>query len=91
MLREINEALERIDAGTFGICLGTGQAIGKARLMARPWAKYCIEYARLIEKGLVRAEESSSGDEDRDEEFSPSIAVDDEEIEVEEEIPDSEE
>jgi DnaK suppressor protein len=91
MLREINEALERIDAGTYGICLGTGQAIGKARLLARPWAKYCIEYARLIEKGLVRIEESSSSDEDHDEDFSPSIAVDDEEIEVEEEIPDSEE
>ncbi len=54
MLGEINEALERIDKGTYGICLGTGLAIGKARLKARPWAKYCIEYARLIEKGLAR-------------------------------------
>ncbi len=54
LLAEINEALERIDKGTYGICLGTGLAIGKARLKARPWAKYCIEYARMIEKGLVR-------------------------------------
>jgi len=54
MLAEIDEALGRIGEGTYGICLGTGKPIGKARLNARPWAKYCIEYARLIEKGLVR-------------------------------------
>lgn len=54
LLTEINDALERIDNGTFGICLGTGQFIGKARLKARPWAKYCIEFARMIEKGQVR-------------------------------------
>ena len=53
MLTEINEALERIDAGTYGICLGTGEAINLARLKARPWAKYGIEYARMIEQGLV--------------------------------------
>jgi DnaK suppressor protein len=53
LLNEINEALERIDGGTFGICLGTGQPIGKARLKARPWAKFCIEYARKRELGLA--------------------------------------
>ncbi len=54
MLAEIEEALARINNGTYGICFGTGKPIGKPRLRARPWAKYCIEYARLIEKGLVR-------------------------------------
>lgn len=53
ILREIDEALERIDNGTYGICLGTGKAITKARLRAKPWAKYCIEYARLLELGRV--------------------------------------
>lgn len=65
LLGELNEALERIDKGTYGICLGTGLAIGKARLKARPWAKYCIEYARLIEKGLVRrGQEQERAEED---------------------------
>lgn len=50
LLREIDEALDRIESGTYGICLGTGRPIGKARLRARPWAKYCIEYARQIER-----------------------------------------
>ena len=54
MLNEIDEALARINDRTFGVCLGTGEPIGKARLQARPWSKYCIEYARMIEQGLVR-------------------------------------
>jgi len=66
LLDKINAALHRIDARTFGICLGTGKPIGKARLKARPWTRYCIEYARMIEKGLVRPDEDkpfSEGDE----------------------------
>ena len=63
MLAEIDEALRRIDDGTYGICLGTGKPIGRARLKARPWAKYCIEYARMIEKGLVRPGERIDEDE----------------------------
>lgn len=44
LLREIDEALERIRDKTYGICLATGKPIGKARLKAQPWAKYCMEY-----------------------------------------------
>ena len=53
LLLEINAALARMDKGVFGICLGTGRAIGKARLEAKPWARYSIDYARLVEKGLA--------------------------------------
>jgi len=53
LLREIDEALQRIEEGTFGICVATGKPITKARLRAKPWAKYCIEYARKRELGLV--------------------------------------
>lgn len=67
LLSEINAALDRIEAGTFGVCLGTGQIIGTPRLQARPWAKYCIEYAKLIEKGLVQPSEDRR---DNDEEES---------------------
>jgi len=63
LLAEIDEALERIDAGTFGICLGTDKPISKPRLRAKPWAKYCIEYARLVEQGLVDPDQVSD-DED---------------------------
>ena len=53
LLQEIDEALERIEKKNYGICLGTGKPIGKVRLEAQPWAKYSIEYARKLEKGLV--------------------------------------
>ena len=53
LLKEIDEALERIEKKTYGICLGTGDLIPIARLEAQPWAKYSVEYARKIEKGLV--------------------------------------
>ena len=57
MLREINEAIQRIDEKTYGICMGTGKVIPKARLRAKPWAKYTVEYTRLLEKGLVEPPE----------------------------------
>jgi len=53
LLKEIDEALERIEQQTYGICEGTGKSIPKARLEAQPWARYCVEYARMLEQGLV--------------------------------------
>jgi DnaK suppressor protein len=49
LLREIEEALQRIEDGTYGVCLGTNTHIQKRRLRAKPWAKYCIQYARELE------------------------------------------
>ncbi len=53
LLREIDDALQRIEQRTYGICEGTGKPIPKARLEAQPWARYCVEYARMLEQGLV--------------------------------------
>ena len=57
IILEIDEALERIEKGTYGICEGTGEPIPKARLEAQPWAKYCVEYARKLENGYVHKPE----------------------------------
>ena len=54
ILREVDEALERIENGTFGVCAATGNPIGKARLRAKPWAKYCYEYVLAQETRQVR-------------------------------------
>lgn len=51
VVREIDQALERIVAKTYGVCVATHAPIGIARLRAKPWAKYCIEYARAREEG----------------------------------------
>ena len=57
LLREIDLALGRIENKTYGICEGTGKPIPKARLEAQPWARYCVEYARMLEQGLVEEQE----------------------------------
>ena len=46
---EIQAALARIDAGTFGVCDGCGGAIDPARLRARPMSTLCIGCQRAAE------------------------------------------
>jgi DnaK suppressor protein len=41
-LREVREALGRIDAGTFGICVDCEKSINPKRMAAIPWASSCI-------------------------------------------------
>jgi RNA polymerase-binding protein DksA len=46
VLAQIDEALARIDAGTYGTCRVCGREIGEERLEARPWSDLCIDDAR---------------------------------------------
>ncbi len=41
-LSEVNEALSRIDAGTYGLCVCCGADIEEGRLRAYPAAKECM-------------------------------------------------
>jgi RNA polymerase-binding transcription factor len=41
-LRLVEEALDRLDSGDYGICLGCEEPIPPKRLSALPWARYCI-------------------------------------------------
>lgn len=43
LLKKIDEALDHIADGTFGICDGCGEEIGYKRLLARPVTTYCID------------------------------------------------
>lgn len=52
-LREIDEALKRIDEGMYGICDHCSKKIPLARLRAKPHAKYCIQCKIQEEKGLL--------------------------------------
>jgi RNA polymerase-binding protein DksA len=52
LLRDLNDALAKIQNGAYGICEGTGKPITKARLEAQPWARYSIEWARKLEGRL---------------------------------------
>jgi len=57
LLREIDDALQRIEDRKYGICEGTDKPIPKARLEAQPWARYCIEHARMLEQGQAGEQE----------------------------------
>ncbi|HUU17452.1 MAG TPA: TraR/DksA C4-type zinc finger protein [Sedimentisphaerales bacterium] len=67
LLAEIEDALARIENGTYGICEGNNEPIPRERLRAIPWARYCVTCASLFEKGIsVREdffEETDYGDE----------------------------
>ena len=45
LLGEIDAALARIDAGTYGVCDTSGEEIAFERLEAYPWARTRIEHA----------------------------------------------
>lgn len=63
LLRELDSALERIEQGTYGICEIAPEPIGKVRLEARPWARYCIDCARKLEQGSApESEEEEESD-----------------------------
>ena len=42
ILQAIEEALERIEKGTYGVCRDCGEPIAEARLNAIPWTRVCI-------------------------------------------------
>jgi len=48
--REITAALERIDDGTFGICLNCEEEIAPKRLAAVPWTALCIVCQEVAER-----------------------------------------
>jgi len=50
LLEQTEHALERIDAGTYGVCESCGKPIGKARLLAFPRATLCVECKQRQER-----------------------------------------
>ena len=49
-LKEINQALARLEVGKYGLCQSCGNAIGEARLEAVPYASLCIGCAEDAEE-----------------------------------------
>jgi RNA polymerase-binding transcription factor DksA len=47
-LNEITAALERMQKGTYGICLKTGKPIEEKRLRVNPAALYCLDYEQQL-------------------------------------------
>lgn len=50
LIREIDDAIRRIDEGRYGLCELTGRPIRVERLRELPWARYSIDAARELER-----------------------------------------
>lgn len=47
-LRQVDEAIERLDAGTYGVCAHCGKPIPAGRLEVRPFATHCVACAEML-------------------------------------------
>ena len=48
-LKQVRDALQRIEDGTFGKCIVDGGPIEEKRLEAIPWTPYCLKHERQLE------------------------------------------
>ena len=55
LLREVERALEKVKVGTFGLCEGTDEPIGYARLKLRPWTRHSVMYKEELEREAKRS------------------------------------
>ena len=51
----LNEAIERVNQGTYGVCLNCEEQISLGRLAAIPWAKHCVLCKTFLSNGRVGA------------------------------------
>jgi DnaK suppressor protein len=51
-LKQVRDALRRIDEGTYGKCIECGRPIEPARLEAVPWTPYCLADQQKKDRAL---------------------------------------
>ena len=56
LLREISDALQRIETGHYGVCLECEEQISIKRLDAVPWARYCVTCQEAIAARIAAGE-----------------------------------
>src|SRR5579872_2028060 len=56
LLREVEDALRRIESGAYGICHECEEPISGKRLDAVPWAKYCVTCQEQVAARAARGE-----------------------------------
>jgi DnaK suppressor protein len=57
-LLQIEDALRRMDEGSYGRCANCAGPINPLRLDAVPWTRFCIDCQELVERGMIEAEAS---------------------------------
>src|SRR5215471_1690351 len=56
LLREVSDALHRVDIGTYGVCAECEEPISAKRLDALPWARYCVTCQEQIAARIAAGE-----------------------------------
>lgn len=59
-LRLVNEALDRLDCGEYGICLSCDKPIPAKRLRALPWARYCVSCQEALARFSVEEQDEDA-------------------------------
>jgi RNA polymerase-binding transcription factor DksA len=59
LLTEVQDALKRIDQGTYGRCVVGGELIPEKRLEAIPWTSRCVKHEEQVEQSDLSREELS--------------------------------
>jgi DnaK suppressor protein len=62
LLTEVEDALKRIENGTYGKCVVCGQPIPEKRLEAIPWAARCVKDQEQLEQHNLSREELYDSD-----------------------------
>jgi len=53
-LRLVEQALDRLDSGDYGICLACDEPIAAKRLLAVSWARYCVKCQDTVGREMDR-------------------------------------
>jgi len=61
LVKEIDDALARLELGAYGTCMHCSCQISRPRLNAIPWAAFCIECQKLAEERGIDDLENNEG------------------------------
>ena len=62
LLKSVEEALNRIETGAFGVCLGCEEEISEKRLRAVPWASHCLSCQEKLDRRRAMGEFEDDSD-----------------------------
>ena len=62
LLKSVEEALNRIETGAFGVCLGCEEEISGKRLRAVPWASHCLSCQEKLDRRRAMGEFEDDSD-----------------------------
>jgi len=62
LLKIVEEALDRMETGDFGVCLRCEEEIPEKRLQAVPWASHCISCQEKLDRRCAMGEREDDSD-----------------------------